>query len=155
MANKNIRTLSSRKGIDDNLFENIASISKNAATEEEFHQLSQRFMVDDSVIFGTSTFYDFLKPENRGKKIHVCAGTACMVSKTQDKLNTNLENHFKANEIGHAACVGRCHTNSAFMYNDNTYSANTKEQLEKIISTSVSSIAVENSYNIDCNTHLF
>ncbi len=150
MANKNIRTLSSRKGIDDNLFENIASISKNAATEEEFHQLSQRFMVDDSVIFGTSTFYDFLKPENRDKKIHVCTGTACMVSKTQDKLNTSLENHFKANEIGHAACVGRCHTNSAFMYNDNTYSISTKEELKDILTSKNRS--QENKYTIGSNT---
>ncbi len=150
MANKNIRTLSSRKGIDDNLFENIANISKSAATEEEFHQLSQRFMVDDSVVFGTSTFYDFLKPENRDKKIYVCTGTACMVSKTQDKLSANLENHFKANEVGHAACVGRCHTNSAFMYNNNTYSANTNEELKDIFTSKNKS--QENKYAIDSNT---
>ena len=64
MANKNIRTLSSRKGLDDNLFEKIAELSKVASTEEEFHQLAQRFMIDDSVIFGALSFYDFLKPEN-------------------------------------------------------------------------------------------
>jgi len=150
MANKNIRTLSSRKGIDDNLFENIASISKNAATEEEFHQLSQRFMVDDSVIFGTSTFYDFLKPENRNKKIHVCTGTACMVSNTQDELSKNINTHFQANEIGHAACVGRCHTNSAFMYNDNTYSAKTNEELKAIFTSKNKS--QENKYAVDSNT---
>lgn len=135
MANKNIRTLSSRKGIDDNLFENIASISNNAATEEEFHQLSQRFMIDDSVIFGTSTFYDFIKPENRDKKIHVCTGTACMVANTQNELNKNINNHFQTNQIGHAACVGRCHTNNAFMYNDETYSAESNEELKNIFSS--------------------
>lgn len=150
MANKNIRTLSSRKGIDDNLFENIANISNNAATEEEFHQLSQRFMIDDSVIFGTSTFYDFIKPENRDKKIHVCTGTACMVANTQNELNKNISNHFQANQIGHAACVGRCHTNNAFMYNDETYSAESNEELKNIFSSKT--IKQDNKYTVASNT---
>ena len=152
MANKNIRTLSSRKGLDDNLFENIAELSKTATTEEEFHQLAQHFIIDDSVVFGTSTFYDFLKPENRNKKIHVCNGTACMVSNTQKVLNNNIRNHFQANEIGHAACVGRCHTNSAFMYKDNTYSAKTESELSNIFSLKNKDIQQENSYGIAANT---
>jgi NADH-quinone oxidoreductase subunit F len=152
MANKNIRALSSRKGIDDNLFENISDLSKNAATEEEFHRLSQRFLIDDSVIFGTSTFYDFLKPENRNKKIYVCNGTACMVAGTQDVLNKNLQNHFKSNEIGHAACVGRCHSNNAFMHNDRTYSAHTKSELDLILSNTDNTIEQENKYVISSNS---
>jgi NADH:ubiquinone oxidoreductase subunit F (NADH-binding)/NADH:ubiquinone oxidoreductase subunit E len=152
MANKNIRTLSSRKGLDDNLFENIAELSKTAATEEEFHQLAQHFIIDDSVVFGTSTFYDFLKPENRNKKIHVCNGTACMVSNTQEVLNNNIRNHFQANEIGHAACVGRCHTNSAFMYKDNTYSAKNESELSNIFSLKNKDLQQENSYGIGANT---
>jgi NADH-quinone oxidoreductase subunit F len=152
MVNKNIRTLSSRKGLDDNLFENIAELSKTAATEEEFHQLAQRFIIDDSVVFGTSTFYDFLKPENRNKKIHVCNGTACMVSNTQGVLNKNIRNHFQANEIGHAACVGRCHTNSAFMYNDKTYSAKTEGELRNIFSSNNKELTQENHYVVGANT---
>ncbi len=152
MANKNIRTLSSRKGLDDNLFENIAELSKKAATEKEFHQLAQRFIIDDSVVFGTTTFYDFLKPENRNKKIHVCNGTACMVSSTQEELNKNIRNHFQTNEIGHAACVGRCHTNSAFMYNDKTYSAKTEGELRNIFSSSNKELTQENHYAVGANT---
>ncbi|MCF6223137.1 MAG: NAD(P)H-dependent oxidoreductase subunit E [Flavobacteriaceae bacterium] len=149
MANINIRTLSSRKGIDDNLFENIANLSKSAATEEEFHELSQRFMIDDSVVFGTSTFYDFLKPENRDKKVLICTGTACMVAKTQINLTENMHNYFSENEIGHAACVGRCHTNNAFMLNDQTYSEN---DLKKIIDSDNKIFVQENNYNIGSNT---
>jgi len=152
MSNKNIRTLSSRKGIDDNLFENISTLSKNAATEEEFHQLSKRFLIDDSVVFGTSTFYDFLKPENREKKIHVCNGTACMVANTQNSLSKNLKDHFQANEIGHAACVGRCHTNNSFIYNDNTYSAISSEELKEILSAKEEIIVQNNAYTIEANT---
>ncbi len=150
MANKNIRTLSSRKGLNDNLFENIAKLSNEAATEQDFHQLSQKFMIDDSVVFGTSTFYDFLKPENRDKKIHVCNGTACMVANTQKELSINISNHFQANEIGHAACVGHCHTNSAFMYNENTYSAKTNEELKNIFTSNNKKQG--NKYAIGSNT---
>lgn len=149
MANKNIRTLSSRKGLDDNLFENIADLSHKNASKEEFQKLAKRFLMDDSVIVGTSSFYDFTREENRNKKIHVCSGTACMVAKTQTNLQKNIEKHFKKNEIGHAACVGRCHTNSAFMFDDKTFSATNEKELLSIISEKKNQ---ENSYNIECNT---
>ena len=121
MANKNIRSLSSRKELDDNLFENIADLSHKNAPKSDFQELAKRFMIDDSVIAGTASFYDFTRESNRNKKIHVCSGTACMVANTQNKLHQQLENHFDNDEIGHAACVGRCHTNNAFMFNGNTY----------------------------------
>ncbi|WP_457610662.1 NADH-ubiquinone oxidoreductase-F iron-sulfur binding region domain-containing protein [Lutibacter sp.] len=152
MANKNIRSLSSRKELDDNLFENIADLSHKNASKEEFQHLAKKFLIDDSVVVGTSSFYDFTRENNRNKKIHICSGTACMVANTQGKLQKNIENHFSKDEIGHAACVGHCHSNNAFMFDDKTYSALSNKELESIISKNVSSSAVENYYNIDCNT---
>lgn len=149
MANKNIRTLSSRKELDDNLFENIANASQKEDSKEQLQALSKRFMIDDSVVLGTSTFYDFTREENKNKKVHVCSGTACMVARSQSDLHQGLEAHFEANEIGHAACVGRCHTNNAFMYDDKTYNASSKEELDKII---VHKKYQENVYNIAANT---
>ncbi len=152
MANKNIRTLSSRKGLDDNLFENISNLSNKAASEEEFHQLSQRFLIDDSIVFGTSSFYDFIKPESRNKKIHVCNGTACMVANSQDGLTERLKKRFDETEIGHAACIGHCHTNGAFMYNDATYSNRSDSDLDDILSSNNVNIRQENKYTVGCNT---
>lgn len=149
MANKNIRTLSSRKELDDNLFENIAAASQENNSKEALQELSKRFMIDDSVVLGASTFYDFTREENKNKKIHVCSGTACMVAKTQGNLHKNLESHFSDHEVGHAACVGRCHTNNAFMYDDKTYNAATKEELDLIISAKEYQ---ENDYNVATNT---
>ncbi|MFO7673281.1 MAG: NAD(P)H-dependent oxidoreductase subunit E, partial [Lutibacter sp.] len=149
MANKNIRSLSLRKELDDNLFENIADLSHKNAPASDFQELAKRFMIDDSVIAGTASFYDFTRESNRNKKIHVCSGTACMVANTQNKLHQHLENHFDKDEIGHAACVGRCHTNNAFMYNDNTYSAKDENELNSIIENKKYK---ENTYNIACNT---
>ena len=149
MANKNIRTLSSRKGLKDNLFENIADLSHKNASKEDFQELAKRFLIDDSVVVGAASFYDFTREENRNKKVHICSGTACMVAKTQDSLRENLEKRFDKEEIGHAACVGRCHTNNAFMFDNKTFSATNKEVLSSIISDKKHQV---NSYNIGCNT---
>ncbi len=157
MANKNIRSLSHRKELDDNLFENIAELAKRSAKQEEYHELAERFMVDDSVVLGTASFYDFLKPENQHKSVHVCNGTACMVAGTQQKLTENLESFVGTDKIGHAPCLGHCHHSHAFIYDDKTYSANTTDELEKILSKNVSSTTTdsyryENLYNVGCNT---
>jgi len=149
MANKNIRTLSSRKELDDNLFENIADASQKINSKEELQDISKRFLIDDSVVFGTRTFYDFTREENRNKKIHICSGTACMVANTQSSLHANLEAHFNTDEIGHAACVGRCHTNNAFMYDNKTYNATSKEILEQIITKKEYQ---KNKYTVTSNT---
>ena len=149
MANKNIRALSYRKELDDNLFEKVAKLAKKKASQEEFHELAERFMIDDSVVLGTASFYDFLKPENQNKTVHVCNGTACLVAGTQKKLSENLENFMDADKIGHAPCLGHCHHNNAFMYDDKTYSANNTEQLKKVISTKEYQ---DHVYHVDCNT---
>lgn len=149
MANKNIRSLSSRKELNDNLFENIADLSHKNATKEDFQELAKRFFIDDSVVAGTASFYDFTREENRNKKIHVCSGTACMVAKTQTKLHKNISKHFSDEEIGHAACVGRCHTNNAFMFDGKTFSSSNEKELNTIISDKKHQ---ENKYNVGCNT---
>ncbi|MCF6182367.1 NADH-ubiquinone oxidoreductase-F iron-sulfur binding region domain-containing protein [Lutibacter sp.] len=149
MANKNIRSLSSRKELDDNLFENIANLSHKNASKEEFQKLAKNFLIDDSVVVGTSSFYDFTRESNRNKKIHICSGTACMVANTQGKLQKNIENHFSKDEIGHAACVGHCHSNNAFMFDGKTFSASSEKDLISVISNKKNQ---ENNYNIDCNT---
>lgn len=151
MANKNIRSLSYRKGLDDNLLNNVAKLSKLDSSKEDFQDLAKRFLIDDSVVAGTASFYDFTRKENRNKKVHVCSGTACMVAKSQDGVNELLGGHFKKEEIGHAACVGYCHTNAAFMFDDKTYSASTKEDIKNILSHRAES-RCENSYYVDSNT---
>ena len=72
-----------------------------------------------------------------------------MVANTQDNLHKNLDKYFDINEIGQAACVGWCHTNSAFMYDGKTYSANSETQLEQIIKNKEPQI---NDYFVGCNT---
>jgi NADH-quinone oxidoreductase subunit F len=149
MANKNIRSLSYRKELEDNLFEQVSKLAKKPASQEEFHELAERFMIDDSVVLGTASFYDFLKPENQNKTVFVCNGTACMVAGTQEKLTKDLEKIVNADEIGHAPCLGHCHHNNAFMFDDKTYSSSDIDHLKSIISKKEYQA---NEYEVQCNT---
>ncbi len=149
MANKNIRNLSFRKELDNNLFEEISNRATKNESSESFKNLAKDFHIDDSIVYGTASFYDFTRVENRNKKIHICNGTACMTAATQNQLHKNVSKHFNEKEIGHAACLGHCHTNAAFLYDDKTYTAQSDLELKAIIDTRPPS---NNNYNIDSNT---
>ena len=152
MANNNIRALSDRKGLENNLFEKIADLSKNNASEASFQELSKKFMIDDSVVFGTASFYDFIKEEEPNKNIRVCNGTACMVAGTQENIQSLLEENFQQDKIGHVACIGHCHSNGAVMYKDHTYTVKSDGHFRKILALQENERQLENTYHIDSNT---
>jgi len=148
---KNIRALSYRKELDDNLFEEIVKVKEknNGLADQGLKSLSGKYLVGKSVVLGTSTFYDFLKEENLKKKIHVCNGTACLVSGKQVQLKDKLLKYYSEDEIGHVACVGRCHENSSVLYQGKTYSCHSDEDLEELIKTK--SKSYENQYTVGAN----
>lgn len=150
MANKSTRALSARKELDNNLFEEISKRVKNPTNKESLQDLAKEFLIGDAVVAGTTSFYDFTRLENQNKQVFVCNGTACMCAGTQDKLTKNLKTFFKEEQIGHAACIGHCHTNSAFMYKDKTYSVSTIKDLEKVLKQEIPS---NNNYTIDAEKH--
>jgi len=131
----NLSELLGRKGIDDSLFDQLGRIAKpdGAPNETELAKLADEFLVGKANTFGTASFYDFLKPENKGKKAYVCNGTACVCAGTQDTVISSLENHFDSDEIGHMTCLGRCHENSAFHYNGKNYSGDSLDKLNDIL----------------------
>ncbi|NNE29593.1 MAG: formate dehydrogenase, partial [Saprospiraceae bacterium] len=123
---KNLSELSGRKGLSDNLFSRLGELAIEDGTPkpEEMEKLAQEFLVGSANAFGTASFYDFLKEDNKGKKVYVCNGTACLCAGTQEALIEDLKGQFKAEEIGHMTCLGRCHENSAFHYDGKNYSGN-------------------------------
>ncbi|MCB0477706.1 MAG: NAD(P)H-dependent oxidoreductase subunit E [Crocinitomicaceae bacterium] len=132
----NLSELSGRKGVEDNLFDRMGKLAiQNGGTpnQEELDELAKEFLIGKANTFGTATFYDFLRPENKGKKVYVCNGTACECAGTQDKVIDQLKGKFNADEIGHMTCLGRCHENSAFFYNGKNYSGNAIENLNDIV----------------------
>ena len=122
---KNLSNLAGRKPLANNLFERIGKLSEAAGTPDtrDLEALANEFLMGKANTFGASTFYDFTKPENRGKKVYYCNGTACMTAGTQGTLQAELGKHFDKSEIGHICCLGRCHENSAFQLNHRNYSA--------------------------------
>jgi len=140
----NLSELLGRKGLKDNLFDKLGNLAQpeGSPTEEAMAKLADEFLVGKANAFGTASFYDFLKPENKGKKVYVCNGTACVCAGTQDKVIDSLKDTFEADEIGHMTCLGRCHENFAFHYDGKNYSGVAINNLNAIIDS-------ENTLNQD------
>jgi len=131
---KNLSDLSGRKGLARNLFEELGKAASASGTpsEADLEQLRQEFLVGKSSVYGTVSFYDFLKPENQGKKVYVCNGSACLTAGTQPALLAKLNNHFSKNEIGEMCCLGRCHENSSFHIGGHNYSGKDIDEIKSI-----------------------
>lgn len=131
----NLSELLGRKGVKENLFDKLGNVAKQdgTPTEDELAKLADEFLIGKANTFGTASFYDFLKPENKGKKAYVCNGTACVCAGTQEAVIDSLKNHFVLDEIGHMTCLGRCHENSAFHYGGKNYSGTAVNNLNRII----------------------
>lgn len=131
----NLSELLGRKGLDESLFDKMGKLAQpeGAPNNEALGQLAEEFLVGKANTFGTASFYDFLKPENKGKKVYVCNGTACLCAGTQDQVIDQLKDKFKADEIGHMTCLGRCHENSAFHYQGQNYSGEAVANLDHIL----------------------
>lgn len=131
---KNLSDLSGRKGLSDNLFEEFGLAARATGTPglEDMEEIRKAFLVGKANVFGAVSFYDFLKPGNKGKKVYVCNGSACMTAGTQEKLQSTLLKHFSSSEIGEMCCLGRCHENSAFHMNGKNFSGNDINEIEMI-----------------------
>jgi NADH-quinone oxidoreductase subunit F len=147
----NLSELLGRRGLKDNLFDKLGQLAKpeGATNEEAMAKLADEFLIGKANAFGTASFYDFLKPENKGKKVYVCNGTACLCAGTQDKVIQDLKSNFQEDEIGHMTCLGRCHENSAFHYDGKNYSGNALSNLNSIIDSK--SDLNHDSYNVEAN----
>jgi NADH-quinone oxidoreductase subunit F len=131
----NLSELSGRKGLKNNLFDKMGQLAQDTGTPspEALEELANEFLVGKANTYGTATFYDFMKPENKGKKVYVCNGTACLCAGTQDKVIETLKTNFAADEIGHMTCLGRCHENGAFHYEGKNYSGTAISELQDIL----------------------
>ncbi len=132
---KNLSELAGRGGVVDNLFEKMGHAAKESGTpnQEDLAALADEFLIGKANTYGTASFYDFMKPENQGKKIYVCNGTACLCAGTQDAVLLGIKQHFSDDEIGHMTCLGRCHENSAFHVNGSNYSGDSILNLSSIV----------------------
>jgi NADH:ubiquinone oxidoreductase subunit F (NADH-binding)/NADH:ubiquinone oxidoreductase subunit E len=135
---ENLSALSGRNGLEKSLFDQLVKEAKVSGTPEDasLRNLAHEYLMGEAITYGTASFYDFLRKEHAGVKVHVCNGSACLVAGTQDRVKEKLADHFKSEEIGHMCCLGRCHENSAFNYNGINYSGNAIDQLNDVLTNS-------------------
>ncbi|MEZ5495419.1 MAG: NADH-ubiquinone oxidoreductase-F iron-sulfur binding region domain-containing protein [Gammaproteobacteria bacterium] len=125
---KNLSELSARKGLEKNLFEEISK------SDSDINHIAEDFLIGKSSVKGAVSFYDFLRDENKDKKVYICNGSACLCAGTQEKLKNQLLETFEDNEIGHMTCLGRCHENNAFHYQGTNYSGLNQKQIKDLLS---------------------
>ena len=144
---KNLSELSGRKGLKKNLFEELGIAAQQTGTPDlhSLEKLSASFLVGKSNLYGSVSFYDFLKPENQGKKVYVCNGSSCLTAGTQDKLLEKLGQHYKPEEIGEMCCLGRCHENSSFHIDSKNYSG---DDIDQILSIKNDHTTTKETYNV-------
>jgi len=150
---KNLSELSFRKGLENNLFEKLGDAAQNTGTpsSEKLEELAKEFLIGKANTYGTASFYDFMKPENKGKKVYVCNGTACVCSGKQEAVKDSLSTHFNPDEVGHMTCLGRCHENGAFNYNGKNYSAKSESEIAEIITGATPN---QDNYNVNATVEL-
>jgi len=141
---KNLRTLSARKSLENNLFECIKE------DNHSIKDLSNEFLIGESSITGTKSFYDFLKEDTKKAKVFVCNGTSCLTSGKQEKVKRELLKYFSDSEIGHVSCLGHCHTNAAFLYDGKSYSLDESKTVKELIKQDKSNKSYE-VYNLSKN----
>lgn len=119
---QNLRGLSERKGLEENLFKEIIEAGKSMKMNEaDIHKdIADKYLIGRSSVLGVSSFYDFLREEHKGKKVFMCDGTACLTSGRQQNLRTALLKNFSEDEIGTVTCLGHCYSNNAFLYDHKT-----------------------------------
>ena len=147
----NLSELLGKKGVEGGFFDSLGKLAKpdGAPSDAAMEKLAEDFLIGKANAYGTASFYDFLKPENKGKKVYVCNGTACVCAGTQEKVIETLQETFDADEIGHMTCLGRCHENSAFHYKGKNYSGTATKNLKAIL-TSENKLN-QDSYHVKAN----
>ena len=67
---KNITALSGRKGLTDNLFEQMGVLTEKdgSLTDDDAKKLAEEYLVGDASVYGAATFYDLQGRKTRAKK---------------------------------------------------------------------------------------
>ena len=112
---KNLRGLSSRRGLTDSLYDSIAGSTADGGADEKLMAAADNFMTGHAAVLSASSFYDFLQPAHHGKKVFMCDGTACLTSGKSEEVRRTLLKNYREDEIGLMTCLGHCHSNDAFL----------------------------------------
>ena len=78
---KNISNLSGRIGLKNNLFQKISDRSLNSTDDKGIKEIANEYNMGVSTIHGAESFYEFLRPSHREKKLlFVMVALACVLA---------------------------------------------------------------------------
>ncbi len=98
--------------------ENLSFLAKRTALQSRIEdKINKNSLLGTANDYGAKSFYDFLRPEDKNKKIHLCSGTACLMSGKVDEIKRKILKDFKEEEIGEVNCLGHCFHNNAYFEN--------------------------------------
>lgn len=126
----NLASLSSRKGLEQSLFEAITEAKGDTI---KLKSIARQYRVGNASLYGAASAYDFIQSENAGKRAYVCNGSSCLCAGTQSRLLDSLKQHLDDSQIGHVTCLGRCHENSAFQFDGHNYSGTDGDNLSSLL----------------------
>ncbi|PLY12719.1 MAG: formate dehydrogenase [Sedimenticola sp.] len=108
---KNIRILSHRQGLQNNLFHALGATIQPSAEETgtAMRVLAEQARLSGAVIKGTASFYDFLNEQSQSERTLVCHGTACLVNGSTAEV---MARHPAA---GKAMCCGYCYQGAGLL----------------------------------------
>ena len=111
---ENIRHLSHRLGLHNNLFAAVGSTIQTgqAQADSAMTGLAEQARLSASIIRGTASFYDFLNQESKTADQFVCHGTACLVNGSAGKTAEQLPGAERA------MCCGYCYTGAGVLQRD-------------------------------------
>ena len=79
---KNISNLSGRIGLKNNLFQKISDRSLNSSNDDGIKEIADEYNMGVSTIHGAESFYEFLRPSHREKKLlFVMVALVCVLAR--------------------------------------------------------------------------
>lgn len=111
---RNIRALSRKAGLSQNLFTAIADSAgtKGSPENADLAALAGQWQTGEAASYATASFYDFLHSDNLGKSQWVCKGTACLLNGSSDTAAAECEGH------GDTLCLGYCYQGGGLLRQD-------------------------------------
>lgn len=127
----NIRSLCKRKGLQHSLFQEMQDLhQQNGGIDSECATLlAESYLLSPAAIFGSTSFYDFLRADEAGIDAHLCDGTSCVISATQATNKQLVLDHYQADTIGRVKCLGLCYSGGGFMHRDKVLAGDLTNQL--------------------------
>lgn len=127
---RNLQTLGARGAEGQTLFEALTAAADGGATAAQVEALAAARRYPAPPLLGAASFYDFLRPDHRGKRAFLCKGTSCLHADAErERARAALAARYAPHEVGEMACVGHCYRGGGLVAEGRSLDAGCLDQL--------------------------